>query len=222
MKLLRRQFLQLAGAAGAAAAAPALPQLARAQTYPARPVTIIVGFPVGGGIDIDARLVGKWLSDRLGQPFNVENRTGSGSNIATEAVIRAPADGYTLLLATGANALSPALYPNLNFNFIRDITPVAGIAFIPIVMVVSPSSPLKTVADFVAYAKAHPRETTIGTTLAYPVCCQSCYRVSPLAAVECLVGRCRGMCRNSQDRVECRHWIETPVEAKHKFVEVSL
>jgi tripartite-type tricarboxylate transporter receptor subunit TctC len=163
MKLLRRQFLQLAGAA---AAAPALPQLARAQTYPARPVTIIVGFPVGGGIDIDARLVGKWLSDRLGQPFNVENRTGSGSNIATEAVIRAPADGYTLLLATGANALSPALYPNLNFNFIRDITPVAGIAFIPIVMVVSPSSPLKTVADFVAYAKAHPRETTIGTTFA--------------------------------------------------------
>ena len=158
MKLPRRKFLHLVAGA---AALPAVPWIARAQTYPVRPVTIIVGFPVGGGIDLDARLMGQWLSNRLGQPFNI-----SGSNIATEAVVRAPADGYTLLLATGANALSPALYPNLNFNFIRDIAPVAGIAFIPIVMVVSPSSPLKTVVDFVAYAKAHPRETTIGTTFA--------------------------------------------------------
>jgi tripartite-type tricarboxylate transporter receptor subunit TctC len=129
-------------------------------------VSIIVGFPVGGGIDIDARLVGKWLSDRLGQPFNVENRLGSGSNIATEAVVRAPADGYTLLLTTAANAISPALNPKLNFDFIRDTAPVAGVARIPIVLVVSPSSPFKAVSDFVAYAKANPGQTNIGTTFA--------------------------------------------------------
>jgi len=163
MKLPRRKFLHLAAGA---AALPAVSRIASAQAYPTRPVSIIVGFPAGGGIDLDARLMGQWLSDRLGQPFNVENRTGAGSNIATEAVVRAPADGYTLLLATAANALSPALDPNLNFNFIRDIAPVAGIAFIPIVMVVSPSSALKTVADFVAYAKAHLGETAIGTTFA--------------------------------------------------------
>jgi tripartite-type tricarboxylate transporter receptor subunit TctC len=163
MKLPRRQFLRLAMGT---VALPAVRGIARAQAYPSRPVTIIVGFPPGGGIDLDARLMGQWLSDRLGQPFGVENRMGSGSNLATEAVVRAPGDGYTLLLATAANALSPALYPNLNFNFIRDIAPVAGVAFIPIVLVVSPSSPLKTVADFVAYAKAHAGQTTIGTTFA--------------------------------------------------------
>jgi tripartite-type tricarboxylate transporter receptor subunit TctC len=137
MKLPRRQFLHLAAGA---AALPAVSGIARAQAYPSRQVTIIVGFPVGGGIDIDARLMAQWLSDRLGQPFKVENRTGSGSAVATEAVVRAPADGYTLLFATAANALGPALYPNLKYDFIRDTAPVAGVAFVPIVMVVGPSS----------------------------------------------------------------------------------
>src|SRR5262245_63652266 len=162
MKLPRRQFLHLTAGA---AALPALSRGARAQAYPTRQVTIIVGFPVGGGIDLDARLMAQWLSDRLGQPFNVENRTGSGSAVATEAVVRAPADGYTLLFATAANALGPALYPNLKYDFIRDTAPVAGVA-LPIVMVVGPSSPLQTVADFVAYAKANPTQATIGTTFA--------------------------------------------------------
>src|SRR6476619_3220997 len=157
----RRQFLRLAGGT---AALPAVSRITWAQAYPTRQVTIIVGFPVGGGIDLDARLMAQWLSNRLGQPFNVENRTGSGSAVATEAVVRAPADGYTLLFATAANALGPALYPNLNYNFIRDTAPVAAVAFVPIVMVVGPYSPLKTVADFVAYAKANPTQATIGTT----------------------------------------------------------
>jgi tripartite-type tricarboxylate transporter receptor subunit TctC len=159
----RRQFLFLAGGAGLL---PAVSRVAWAQTYPTRPVHVIVGFPVGGGIDIVARLVGKWLSDRLGQPFDVENRTGAGSNIATEAVVRAPADGYTLLLATAANAISPALNPNLSFNFIRDTAPVAGVSRIPIFMVVAPFSPFKTVSDFTAHAKANLSRTSIGTTFA--------------------------------------------------------
>jgi tripartite-type tricarboxylate transporter receptor subunit TctC len=161
MKLPRRKFLYLAAGA---AALPGLSRAARADTYPARPVTIVVGFPTGGGVDLDARLMAQWLSNRLGQPFNIENRTGSGSNIATEAVVRSPADGYTLLLATAANAISASLYQNLNFNFIRDMAPVAGGTRIPVVMVVSPSSPAKNVADFVAYAKANPTQTSIGTT----------------------------------------------------------
>jgi tripartite-type tricarboxylate transporter receptor subunit TctC len=161
VKLPRRKFLHMVAGA---AALPAVPWIARAQTYPVRPVTIIVGFPVGGGIDLDARLMGQWLSNRLGQPFNIENRTGSGSNIATEAVVRSPADGYTLLLATAANAISASLYQNLNFNFIRDMAPVAGGTHIPVAMVVSPSSPAKNVADFVTYAKANPTQTSIGTT----------------------------------------------------------
>ena len=163
MKLPRRRFLHLAAAA---AALPAVLRIARAQAYPARPVRIIVGFPAGGGVDILARLMGRWLSERLGQPFVVENQPGAGTNIATEAVVNASPDGYTLLFATAANALGPALYPNLKYDFIRDTAPVAGVAFVPIVMVVGPSSPLKTVADFVAYAKANPTQATIGTTFA--------------------------------------------------------
>jgi tripartite-type tricarboxylate transporter receptor subunit TctC len=163
MELPRRQFLQLAAGA---AALPSVAGIACAQAYPARPVTIMVGFPAGGGIDLDARLVGKWLSDRLGQPFNVENRLGAGSNVATEAVVRAPADGHTLLLATAANAIGPAFNPKLDFDFIRDTAPVAGVARIPIVLVVGPSSPFKTISDFVAHAKANPGATSIGTTFA--------------------------------------------------------
>ena len=153
MKLLRRQFLQLAGAA---AAAPALPQLASALDYPTRPVRWIVGFPPGGGNDIFARLIGQWLSERLGQPFVIENRPGAGSNIATGAVVRAPPDGYTLLLANAANAINASLYDKLNFNFIRDIAPVAGIVRVSVVMVVHPSVPAKTFPEFIAYAKANP------------------------------------------------------------------
>jgi tripartite-type tricarboxylate transporter receptor subunit TctC len=149
----RRQFLRLAAGA---AALPAVSRFARAQAYPARPVRMIVGFAPGGGVDITARLIGQWLSERLGQQFLIENRPGAGSNIATEAVVRAAADGYTLLLVTVSNAFNATLYDKLNFNFIRDIAPVAGIMRVPNVMVVNPSVPAKTIPEFIAYAKANP------------------------------------------------------------------
>jgi tripartite-type tricarboxylate transporter receptor subunit TctC len=129
---------------------------ASTQAFPARPVRIVVGFPPGGVGDIVARLMGQWLSERLGQPFVIENRPGAASNIATEAVVRAPADGYTLLVVNPANAISATLYDNLNYNFIRDIAPVAGIVRVPNVMEVNPSVPAKTVREFIAYAKANP------------------------------------------------------------------
>jgi tripartite-type tricarboxylate transporter receptor subunit TctC len=149
----RRQFLHLAAGA---AALPAVSRVAWAQTYPARPVRIVVGFVAGSATDILARLLGQWLSERLGQQFVIENRTGAATNIATEAVVRAPPDGYTLLLVTPANAISATLYDNLNFNFIRDITPVASFVRVPFVMVVNPSFPAKTVPEFITYAKANP------------------------------------------------------------------
>jgi tripartite-type tricarboxylate transporter receptor subunit TctC len=152
MELPRRQFLQLAAGA---ATLPAVPRIAGAEAYPARPVRLIVGAPAGGGFDIVARLMGQWLSERLAQPFVIENRPGAGGNIATEAVVRAPADGYTLLLVTGVNAISAALYEKLSFNFIRDIAPVAGITRESLVMVVNPSVPAKTVPEFIIYAKAN-------------------------------------------------------------------
>src|SRR6266699_3520383 len=133
MKVARRQFLHLAAGA---AALPAVSRIARAQAYPARPVRIVVGFAAGGGVDIVARLIGQWLSERLGQPFIIENRPGAGSNIGAEAVVRAPADGYTLLLASPPSAINATLYDKLNFNFLRDIAPVAGIMRGPNVMVV--------------------------------------------------------------------------------------
>jgi tripartite-type tricarboxylate transporter receptor subunit TctC len=160
MQFRRRQFLQLAGAA---AAAPALPQLGSAFDYPTRPVRIVVGYAAGGGTDIVARLMGQWLSERLGQQFVIENRTGAATNIGTEAVVRAPADGYTLLLAQLANAINATFYEKLNFNFIRDITPVAGIIRVPNVMVVNPSLPAKTVPEFIAYAKANPGKINMAT-----------------------------------------------------------
>src|SRR4249919_345254 len=151
MKLPRRRFLHLAAGA---AALPAVSRFAWAQTYPTKPARIVVGFPAGSGIDRDAHIVGEWLAARLGQPFEVENRLGAGTNIATEAVMRAPADGYTLLLANTANAINATLYDKLNFDFIRDTTPVAGVVSIPIVTVVNPSFPAKTVPELIAYAKA--------------------------------------------------------------------
>jgi tripartite-type tricarboxylate transporter receptor subunit TctC len=153
MKPSRRTFLHLAAGA---AALPAVSRIARAQTYPARPVHIIVGFAAGLSSDITARLTGQWLSERLGQQFVIENRTGAATNIATEAVVRAPPDGYTLLFVTAANAVNAALYDKLNFNFIRGIVPVAGIIRVPGVMEVNPSIPAKTVPEFIAYAKANP------------------------------------------------------------------
>ena len=152
MKLPRRQFLHLAAGA---AALPAVSRIARAQAYPSRPVRIIVGFAAGSTTDIIARLIGQWLSERLGQPFVVENRPGAGGNIGTEAVVRAPPDGYTLLLVGSPDAINATLYDKLNFNFIRDIAPVA-IVRVPNVMVVNPSVPAKTVPEFIAYAKANP------------------------------------------------------------------
>jgi tripartite-type tricarboxylate transporter receptor subunit TctC len=153
VKLPRRRFLQIAGAA---AAAPAFPQFASALDYPTRPVRLIVGYAPGGATDIIARLFGQWLSDRLGQPFIVENRAGAANNIATEAVVNAAADGYTLLLVNPANAINASLYDNLNFNFLRDIAPVAGIIRVPNVMEVNPAVPATTVPEFIAYAKANP------------------------------------------------------------------
>jgi tripartite-type tricarboxylate transporter receptor subunit TctC len=149
----RRQFLQLAVSV---VAAPALSRLAKAQAYPSRPVHLISGFPAGGPNDILARLMGQWLSDRFGQPFIVENRPGAGSNIATDAVVKSPPDGYTLLMAATPNAINATLYPKLNFNFVRDIAPVAAIVQVPNVMVVHPSVPAKTVPEFIVYAKANP------------------------------------------------------------------
>src|SRR5215831_6601381 len=153
MKLPRRNFLHLAACA---AALPAVSRVAWAQAYPTRPVRIIVGFPAGGGADIVARLIGQWLSERLGQQFIIENRPGAGTNIATEAVVRAVADGYTLLLVHAANAMNATLYEKLNFNFIRDTAPVASIASTPLILEVNPAVPAKTVPEFIAYAKANP------------------------------------------------------------------
>jgi tripartite-type tricarboxylate transporter receptor subunit TctC len=149
----RRQFLHLAAGA---CALPALPRVARAQTYPTQPVRLIVGFPAGNASDILARLIAQSLSERLGQQFVVENRPGAGGNVGTEIVTRALPDGYTLLVVLSSNAYSATLYDNLNFNFIRDIAPVASIVDAPYAMVVNPSVPAKTVPEFIAYAKANP------------------------------------------------------------------
>src|SRR5215475_11000655 len=156
----RRQFLHLAAGA---AALPAASRVARAQTYPTRPVHVFVGFPPGGTADIVARLMGQRLSERLGQPFVIENRPGAGGNIGTEAVVRAPADGYTLLLAATLNTINATLYDKLNYNFIRDIEPVACIIRTPLIMVVNPAVPAKTVPEFIAYAKDNAGKVTMAS-----------------------------------------------------------
>jgi tripartite-type tricarboxylate transporter receptor subunit TctC len=153
MQVPRRRFLQLAGAA---VAAPAASHAARAQGYPARPVRLIIGYTPGGSADLTSRLMAQWLSERLGQSFVVESRPGGGTNIATEAVVRAAPDGYTLLLVAPANAINATLYEKLNYDFIRDMAPVAGLIRFPNVMEVNPSVPAKTVPEFIAYAKANP------------------------------------------------------------------
>jgi tripartite-type tricarboxylate transporter receptor subunit TctC len=153
MKLPRRHFLHLAAGA---AALPAMPRIAWALDYPSRPVRIVVGFPAGLGPDIIARLIGQRLSEQLGQPFVIENRPGAGGTVGTEIVVRAPPDGYTLLWVAASYAYDAALYPNLNFNFIRDIAPVAAVGRALFVLVVNPSVPAKTIPEFIAYAKANP------------------------------------------------------------------
>jgi tripartite-type tricarboxylate transporter receptor subunit TctC len=153
MELPRRKFLQLASVA---AALPALSRVANAQTYPTRPVRIVVGFPAGGTTDVIARLMGQWLSERLGQQFVIENRPGAAGNIAAEAVVKAAPDGYTLLQVGTPNAINATLYTNLGFNFIRDIAPVSGIMRVSYVIVVHPSVPATTVPEFIAYARVNP------------------------------------------------------------------
>jgi tripartite-type tricarboxylate transporter receptor subunit TctC len=160
MTLPRRAFLHLAASA---AALPAASRMARAQAYPSRPVRIVVGFPPGGATDIQARLMGQWLSERLGQQFIVENRAGASGNIGTESVAKASADGYTLLQVVTPNAINAALYTNLNFDFIRDITPVIAAARLAYVVVVHPSVPATTIPEFIAYAKANPGKINYGS-----------------------------------------------------------
>ena len=170
MQLHRRGFLYLA------AALPAFSRTATAQSYPTRPVRWIVGYPPAGATDIAARLIGQWLSDRLGQPFVIENRPGASGNIGTEAVVNALPDGYTLLLVNAGNAINATLYEKLKYNLIRDIAPVAGIIRVPLVMQVNPSVPVKTVPEFIAYAKANPGKLNMasagnGTPQMSPVSC---------------------------------------------------
>jgi tripartite-type tricarboxylate transporter receptor subunit TctC len=160
MKLPRRSFLHLAAGA---AALPFAPHVARAQTYPSRPVRIVVGFAPGGGFDITARLIGQWLSERLGQPFVIENRPGANGNIGTEAVVKSPPDGYTLLLCGNPNAINATFYDKLNYNFIRDIAPVAGVLRGPYVLVVNPSVLAKSAPELIAYAKANPRKVNMAS-----------------------------------------------------------
>jgi tripartite-type tricarboxylate transporter receptor subunit TctC len=160
MKLPRRKFLHLAAGA---AALPAISQVAWAQTYPSRPVRIIVGGLPAGPIDIAARIIGLWLQDRLGQPFVVEDRPGAGGNIATELVVRSAPDGYTLLMTQSSAAINTTLYEKLNFDFLRDIAPVASVIRIPLVLEANPSFPAKTVAELIAYAKANPDEINLAS-----------------------------------------------------------
>jgi tripartite-type tricarboxylate transporter receptor subunit TctC len=160
MKLPRRSFLRLAAGA---AALPAMPRVAGAQAYPTRPVRFVVGFPPGGVNDITARLMGQWLSERMGQNFLIDNRSGAAGNIGTEAVVRAPADGYTILLTGTTDFTNATAYEKLSFNFVRDIAPVAGIIRAPLVMEVNPSVPARTVPEFIAYAKANPGKINMGS-----------------------------------------------------------
>jgi tripartite-type tricarboxylate transporter receptor subunit TctC len=161
VKLPRRKFLHLTAGL---AALPAISRIARAQTYPSRPIRWIVGFTPGGATDIIARLMGQWLSERLGQSVIIENRPGAGSNIAAETVVRAPPDGYTLLLVGPANAVNVTLYHNLNFNFIHDIAGIASISREPLVVAVNPSVPVRTIPDLIAHAKAHPGKLNMASS----------------------------------------------------------
>jgi tripartite-type tricarboxylate transporter receptor subunit TctC len=201
MKLPRRNFLHLAAGA---AALPAVSRIARAQAYPSRPVRIIAGFPPGGFTDTTARLIGQWLSERLGQQFFIENRPGASGNIAAEAVVRSPPDGYTLLVANDANAYNATLYDNLKFNFIHDITPVASIGRVAFVMVVNPSFAAKTVPEFIANAKGQSRQDQHGDARAGE-------RITAFRSVVQSDGRCRsGHGELSRNRACVGRSVERP------------
>ena len=161
MQFPRRRFLRLAAGA---AVLPAVSNIAKAQAYPTRSVRLLIGYTPGGSADLTARLMGQWLSERLGQPFVIENRPGGGTNIATEAVLRAAPDGYTLLLVAPANAINATLYDKLNFNFLQEIEPIAGIIRFPNVVVVNPSVPVKTIPELIAYAKANPGKLNMASS----------------------------------------------------------
>ena len=161
MKLPRRQFLHLAAGA---AMLPAVSNIARAQSYPTRPIRLIIGYTPGGSADLTARLMGQWLSERLGQSFVIENRPGGGTNIATEAALRAAPDGYSLLLVAPANAINATLYSKLNFNFLQEMVPIAGIIRFPNVVVVNPEVPVKTIPELIAYAKANPGKLNMASS----------------------------------------------------------
>jgi tripartite-type tricarboxylate transporter receptor subunit TctC len=196
MSLPRRRFLHLASGA---VALPAVSRFAWAQAYPTKAVRVVVGFAAGGATDILARLMGQWLSDRLGQSFIIENRTGAASNIATEAVVRAPSDGYTLLVVTPPNAINATLYERLNYNFIRDITPVSGVFTAPNVLDVNPSVPAKTVPEFIAHAKANPGKLSMSSAGVGSVEHVSGELFKMMTGGPCAVSRCRsGSCRSSQ------------------------
>jgi tripartite-type tricarboxylate transporter receptor subunit TctC len=218
----RRRFLHLAAGAGAL---PFAPHIARAQAYPTRPVRIIVGFPAGGATDILARLTGQWLSDRLGQQFIVENRAGAGGNIGTEAVVKAPADGYTLLQIATPNGLNAALYPNLGSNFVRDIAPIIGVMRTSYAIVVHPSVPATTVPEFIAYAKANPGKINMASAgsgtpqhifgeIFKMMAGALTYRIAagPLQRLTCSAARCRSFSAHFRNRsstskpASCGRW----------------
>ena len=189
MKFPRRTFLHLAVGA---AALPAMPRIARAQAYPSRPVRIVVGFPAGGATDIQARLMGQWLSDRLGQQFIVENRAGASGNIGTEAVAKALGDGYTLLQVATPNVINAALYTHLNFDFVRDIAPVICAARLAYVVVMHPSLPITTIPEFIAYAKANPGKMNYGSAGHGTPQNISCELFKMMAGVDLVHVPCRG------------------------------
>jgi tripartite-type tricarboxylate transporter receptor subunit TctC len=207
----RRNFLRLAAGA---ATLPAASRAARAQSYPSRPLRWIVGFAPGGGNDIVARLMGQWLSERLGQPVVIENRPGAATNIATETVVRAPPDGCTLLFVSTSSAINATLYEKLNFNFIRDIAPVAGIIRIPNVMVVNPSTPAKSVPEFIAYTKSNAGKVNIN--MASPGVGTSIHLSGELfklrACAFCDVARARASASSAADTTPC------PLEGLSAFV----
>ena len=189
MKFPRRTFLHLAVGA---AALPAVPRIARTQAYPSRPVRMVVGFPAGGATDIQARLMGQWLSDRLGQQFIVENRAGASGNIGTEAVAKAPGDGYTLLQVATPNVINAALYTHLNFDFVRDIAPVICAARLAYVVVMHPSLPITTIPEFIAYAKANPGKMNYGSAGHGTPQNISCELFKMMAGVDLVHVPCRG------------------------------
>jgi tripartite-type tricarboxylate transporter receptor subunit TctC len=186
----RRTFLRLTVSA---AALPAMSRVAKAEAYPTRPVRIVAGYAPGGGVDITARLIGQWLSERLGQSFIIENKPGAASNIATEYVIRSPADGYTLQLIDTTGAINATLYGNLNFNFIRDMAPVAGILSVPNILMVHPSVPARTVPEFIAYAKANPGKVNVASAGTGTSPHLSCELFKMMASVDMVHVPYRGM-----------------------------